>query len=368
MAGIGSGPVTAMLLADLGAQIIRIDRKVPSGLGAPRPWRYDIVARNRKAIHVDLKQPEAVELVLDLVGRADALIEGFRPGVMERLGLGPDACLARNPKLVFGRITGWGQDGPLAHVAGHDSNYTAINGLLSAIGREGQPPLAPLGMVGDYAGGSLSLAFGLLAALLEARRSGVGQVVDASVLDGVATLMTNYLSLRQAGIVSAERGTNVMDSGAPFYDVHLCADGKYVAVGAVEDSSYADLLARLSLTDPALRDRSPGNWPVIRKALADAFKAKPQAHWAEELAGANACVTPVLTLEEAFAHPHNRARGTFAEIDGVMHPAPGPRFSRTPAAPPRAPAEPTHENAVDALRGWIGDEETETLAKAGVFS
>ncbi|MCB1396646.1 MAG: CoA transferase [Rhodobacteraceae bacterium] len=367
MAGIGSGPVTTMLLADMGATVIRVDRKTPSGLGAPRPWALDLVARGRNAIRVDLKDKAGVDLVLRLIDRADALIEGFRPGVMERMGLGPEVCLKRNPRLVFGRVTGWGQDGPLRDVVGHDNSYTAVNGLLSAIGRAGSPPLSPLGMIGDYAGGSLSMAYGLMAALYEARRSGLGQVVDASVMDGVATLMTNYVGLRQAGVVSAERGTNLMDSGAPFYDVHRCADGGYVAVGAVSDAAYGALLTGLGLGDPALADRARPNWPALRQALAAAFATRSRDDWAAHFAGSPANVTPVLTVAEAFQHPHLRERHTFVEVAGTMHAGPGPKFSRTPLAPPPAPSEPTHENARAAIGDWLDATEVEALAAASTF-
>lgn len=356
LAGIGPGPLAAMLLADLGATVIRVDRKQPSGLGAPRPLRFDIGLRNRPTIRVDLKDSVAVELVLDLVASADALIEGFRPGVMERLGLGPDACLARNPRLVYGRVTGWGQDGPLAHTAGHDINYIALTGLLGAIGREGQPPTVPLNVVGDYAGGSLYLAFGLLAGILHARASGQGQVVDAAMVDGVATLLTPLLGLRAAGMMNGPRGTNLLDSGAPFYDVYACADGRYVSVGSIENKFFLQLLDRLGIDRaafPAQMDRAC--WGRLRQALAETFKTRNRDEWVALLQDTDACFAPVLDIDEAKDHPHLRERGTLIEVDGVVQAAPGPRFSLTPTARPDAPAEPSLDNAKTVLSGWLGD-------------
>lgn len=356
LAGIGPGPLAAMLLADLGATVIRVDRKQPSGLGAPRPVRFDIGLRNRHAIRVDLKDPDAVALVLDLLASADALIEGFRPGVMERLGLGPEVCLARNPKLVYGRVTGWGQGGPLAHTAGHDINYIALTGLLSAIGRAGQAPTVPLNVVGDYAGGSMYLAFGLLAGILHARASGQGQVVDAAMVDGVSTLLTPLLGLRAAGMMNGPRGTNLLDSGAPFYDVYACADGCYVSVGAIENKFFLQLLDRLGIDRaefPEQMDRA--SWDRLREALADKFKMRSRDEWAALLQDTDACFSPVLDFDEAKDHPHLSERGTLIEVDGVVQPAPGPRFSLTPAARPEAPAEPSLDKAKAALSDWLGE-------------
>lgn len=369
LAGIGPGPLAAMLLADLGATVIRVDRKEPSGLGAPRPLRFDLALRNRKSIRVDLKDPAGVELVLELVEKADALIEGFRPGVTERLGVGPEVCLERNPKLVYGRVTGWGQDGPLAHSAGHDLNYIAITGVLNAIGRKGEPPAIPLNIIGDYAGGSLYLALGLLAGILEARTSGKGQVVDAAIVDGVASLMTVLVGLRAAGMSTGERGTNLLDSGAPFYDVYECADGKYVSIGPIEHKFYLQLLQRLELDDPALRNQMDrNNWPEAKRAFAARFKAKTCAEWTKLLEGTDVCFAPVLDLEVAYEHPHLKARKTYIEVAGVMQPAPAPRFSRTPAGAPQPPAEVSAANAVAALKGWIPEEKIAVLAAAGAFA
>jgi crotonobetainyl-CoA:carnitine CoA-transferase CaiB-like acyl-CoA transferase len=369
LAGIGPGPVTAMMLADLGATVIRVDRKEPSGLGAPRPLRYDLGLRNRKSIRVDLKDPAAVALVLDLVANADALVEGFRPGVMERLGLGPDACLQRNPKLVYGRVTGWGQDGPLAHSAGHDVNYIALTGLLDAIGREGQAPTIPLNVIGDYAGGALMLAFGILAGVIEARASGRGQVVDAAMVDGAASLLTVLVGARAAGMMNGERGTNLLDTGAPFYEVYACADGKYISIGPIEGKFYRQLLERLEIDAPALqRQTDPAAWPEAKRVLAAHFRTRTRAQWTALLEATDVCFAPVLSMEEAPAHPHLRARGTFVEVDGVMQPAPAPRFSRTPAALPQPPAELNTDNAQRALQEWLSPSAVAAHRAAGTFT
>lgn len=366
LAGIGPGPLVAMFLADLGATVIRIDRKEPSGLGIPRPIEYDLGLRNRKSIRIDLKDPAGVEAVLKLVESADALIEGFRPGVTERLGLGPDVCRARNKKLVYGRVTGWGQDGPLAQSAGHDINYIAITGVLNAIGRKGHAPTVPLNLIGDFAGGSLYLAMGMLAALLEARASGEGQVVDAAIVDGVALLMTPMIGMRAAGMVNPERGTNVLDSGAPFYDVYECADGKFVSIGPIETKFYTQLLQRLELDSPALRDQMNRQcWDEARAAFSSRFKSRPLSEWTAMFDGTDMCVAPVLEVEEAFDHPHLVARGTFIEVAGLKQPAPGPRFSRTPLATPTPPAAFSETNTLAALNDWLPESEVRALMAAG---
>ncbi|VWB44357.1 carnitine dehydratase [Burkholderia lata] len=369
IAGIGPGPLAAMFLADLGATVIRVDRKEPSGLGAPRPVQFDLGLRNRKSIRVDLKDPAAVDLVLDLIANADALIEGFRPGVMERLGLGPEPCLARNPRLVYGRVTGWGQDGPLSQVAGHDLNYISIIGALHAMGRAGQAPTPPLNVLGDYAGGSLYLAFGLLAGILEARGSGKGQVVDAAMVDGVASIMTVTMGLHAAGMLDNARGTNLLDTGAPFYEVYACADGKYVSVGPIESKFYRLLLEQLDLQDhPLLQvqmDRA--QWPQAKQVFAEKFSERTRDEWVQRLGHLDVCVAPVLDFDEAPSHPHAQARGMFVDLDGVTHPAPGPRFSRTPAARPEAPAAPTTDNAIAALQGWLPDAQIDACRARGTF-
>lgn len=369
LAGIGPAPLCAMLLADLGATVIRVDRKEPSGLGAPRPLQFDLVLRNRKSIRVDLKDPAGVALVLDLVAKADALIEGFRPGVTERLGLGPEDCLRRNPKLVYGRVTGWGQEGPLAHAAGHDINYIAVTGVLNAIGRRGQPPSIPLNVIGDYAGGALYLALGILAGIVEARVSGKGQVVDAAIVDGVASLMTVLVGMRAAGMINSERGANLLDSGAPFYEVYECADGKYVSIGPIEHKFYLQLLRRLELEGMDLGDQMDAHkWPQAKRILADKFKTRTRAEWTAMLEGTDVCFAPVLDLEEAYEHPHLEARKTFIDVAGVTQPAPAPRFSRSALATPEPPAELSGANAAAALSGWLSEDEIAALGAAGIFT
>ncbi len=368
MAGIGPGPMCAMLLADLGATVLRVDRQQPSGLGLPSHTRFSIMNRSRHAIAVDLKRPEGIALVLRLVGEADALIEGFRPGVMERLGLGPEVCLQRNPKLVYGRMTGWGQDGPLAQAAGHDLNYIALAGVLHSIGRAGQPPTPPLNLVGDFGGGALYLAFGIACGLLEAQRSGKGQVVDAAMVDGAASLMTIFFALHAAGSFTMTRGENVLDSGAFFYDVYECADGKYVSLASIEDKFLEEFLRRMEIDPkemPAKMDRR--RWPEAKAKLAARFKAKSRDEWCRVLEGTDACFAPVLSLAEAPSHPHNLARGTFVEVDGIVQPAPAPRFSRTPAGRPTPPEDPG-ERGIASLAQWgIESGEIAALKRSGAL-
>jgi len=352
MTGIGPAPMCAMLLADLGATVLRVDRQQPSGLGLPSHTRFQILHRSRHAIAVDLKKREGVDLVLRLAGTADALIEGFRPGVMERLGLGPDHCLARNPKLVFGRMTGWGQEGPLAQAAGHDLNYIALAGVLHSIGRAGQAPTPPLNLIGDFGGGALYLAFGLVCGLLEAQRSGKGQVVDAAMVDGAASLMSIFYALHAAGSFSLKRGENVLDSGAFFYDVYECADGKYISLASIEDKFLEEFLRRMGIDAkemPGKMDKA--RWPEAKAKLARRFKSKTRDEWCRLLEGSDACFAPVLTLAEAPAHPHNAARGSFVEVDGIVQPGPAPRFSRTPASKPTPPEEPG-ERGIQSLAQW----------------
>ena len=368
MAGIGPAPMCAMLLADLGATVLRIERQQPSGLGLPGDARFNIMNRSRHAIAVDLKHPEGVALLLRLVGAADALIEGFRPGVMERLGLGPEPCLARNPKLVYGRMTGWGQQGPLAEAAGHDLNYIALAGVLHSIGRAGQPPTPPLNLIGDFGGGALYLAFGLACGLLEAQRSGKGQVVDAAMVDGAASLMTMFYALHAAGSFTASRGENALDSGAFFYDVYECADGRYVSLASIEDKFLEEFLRRMEI-DPAemppKMDRS--RWPEAKAKLAARFKRKTRDGWCRLLEGSDACFAPVLSLAEAPSHPHNLARQSFVELDGIVQPAPAPRFSRTPAGRPRPPETPG-ERGIASLAQWgLPPAEIAALKRSGAL-
>jgi alpha-methylacyl-CoA racemase len=330
LAGLGPAPFAAMLLAQLGADVVRIERPGVAADG----WLSDrLLTRGRRAVVADLKQPEGVDLVLDLVESSDALIEGFRPGVMERLGLGPDVCLDRNPRLVYGRMTGWGQTGPLATTAGHDINYVALTGALHAIGRAGDPPQVPVNLVGDFGGGAMYLVVGVLAGILHARTCGQGQVVDAAIVDGTAHQMTMIFEMLSAGAWRDERGVNLLDTGAPFYDVYETADGRHMAVGAIEPQFYAELLRLLDLDDPPDR-HDPAQWPALREVLAATFGRRTQAEWAAVFAGSDACVTPVLSLTEAMAHPHLVARGTYARDDGgSVRPAPAPRFSDTADTP-----------------------------------
>ncbi|MBR1221676.1 CoA transferase [Bradyrhizobium sp. U87765 SZCCT0131] len=366
-AGIGPAPMTAMLLADLGADVIRIDRLQPSGLGIAKPKQFDFLARGRQAVAIDLKHPDGVACALDLVSAADGLIEGFRPGVMERLGLGPDVCLAANPRLVYGRVTGWGQGGPLASAAGHDLNYIALSGALHAIGRAGAPPTPPLNLVGDFGGGGLYLAFGMVCALLASQRSGVGQVVDAAMIDGAATLMTSIYGMIGAGLHGGERGTNILDSGAPYYDVYRCADGGYVSVAPIEDKFIAELLRRLDLDAATFPDMAdPANWPAARAILTETFARKSRAEWCALLEGTDVCFAPVLSAAEAPHHPHVAARGTFVTIDGAIQPAPGPRFSRTPPPLPRS-ARQSQGDTAELLQRWaVAPERIATLRASGV--
>ncbi|MGF6820358.1 alpha-methylacyl-CoA racemase [Paraburkholderia atlantica] len=369
LAGIGPGPMAAMLLADLGATVLRIERRQPVKLGIERPLRYNLLLRNRKTIALDLKDPEAVELVLSLVECADALIEGFRPGVTERLGLGPQVCLERNPKLAYGRITGWGQEGPLAQYAGHDLNYIAITGVLNAIGRCDQPPSIPLNLIGDYAGGSLYLAMGLLSAILHARNGGAGQVVDAAIVDGTANLATTFFGMQAAGIWRDGRGTNITDSGSHFYDVYECADGKWITVGPIEDKFYVELLRLLDIDPQTLGTQlDASNWPAARALFALKFKSRTREQWSSLLEHTDACFAPVLSWTEAPAHAHLKARGTFIEVDGIVQPAPAPRFSATVPAKPTAPEAPDASTVDAALAAWLDPGRIGELKEAGTLA
>ncbi len=344
MSGLGPAPFAAMVLADQGAEVIRITR--PGAAATVGPTDLD---RNRSSLELDLRDPNALGVAQRLIDRADALIEGFRPGVMERLGLGPDACLARNPRLVFGRMTGWGQHGPLAQAAGHDLNYVAISGALHAIGPADQP-VPPLNLVGDFGGGGMLLAFGILCGVFEAQRSGRGQVVDAAMTDGAALLSTMLFNFRAAGQWSDRRADNLLDGGAPFYRTYACADGKHIAIGPLEPQFYALLRERCGLSDPlfdAQNDRS--RWPAMHERLATLFASRPRDAWCALLEGTDACFSPVLDWDEALRHPHNLARETHVSVGGVMQPAPAPRFSRTPAARPEPGSTP---DPAGVLRAW----------------
>jgi alpha-methylacyl-CoA racemase len=367
LVGIGPGPFAGMLLADLGADVIRVDRPGGNALQVSVPEK-DILSRGRPSVCVNLKDPRGIEVVLELVEKADILIEGFRPGVTERLGLGPEECLARNPKLVYGRMTGWGQDGPYAPTAGHDINYISVAGALDTIGRAGDPPQIPLNLLGDFAGGSMYLVTGVLAALVHARAGGEGQVVDAAITDGVAHLLAMPIGMMQIGSWNAERGTNLLDSGAPFYDVYETSDGRWMSVGGLEPQFYAAM-------EQVLKDAVPGSetlpdrydlaeWPALRKALAEAFRTKTQAEWTALFVGTDACVAPVVPIDEAAQHPHNVARGTYVEHEGLVQPAPAPRFSRTPANLTTSPVR-AGTNTAEALAAW-GITDIDSLLADGI--
>jgi len=366
IAGIGPGPFCGMLLADMGAQVIRIDRLEDSGLGVPLAAKHKLMHRSRPTISVDLKHPDGVEFVLSLCEGADALFEGFRPGVMERLGLGPDECRERNKQLVYGRMTGWGQDGPLADSAGHDGNYIGLAGLLSTIGEKGGLPVVPLNLTADFGGGGLYLAMGLLAAMLEAGKSGEGQVVDAAMVDGAASLMTMFYGLRAAGMWSDERGANILDGGAPFYRTYASKDNKSVIVCAIEKKFFGNLLAVLSINDIDPKDQfNKAQWPEYAARFEEVFSTKTRDEWCTLFEGIDACVAPVLSMAEAQDHPHNKARNTFQEIEGVVQPGPAPRFSRTESeitCPPQAVG-------IEALGDWpVPKSEIERLQQAGVLA
>ncbi|MAI89384.1 CaiB/BaiF CoA-transferase family protein [Ponticaulis sp.] len=346
-AGIGPGPFCGMLLSDLGADIVRIDRPGPA-----KGSRHDVTSRGRRSISLDLKSSGDVEVALKLVGKADALIEGLRPGVMERLGLGPDTALKRNPKLVYGRMTGWGQFGPFAKAAGHDLNYIALTGALGAMGRNGKPPAPPLNLVGDYGGGALYLAFGICAALLHARATGQGQVIDCAMTDGAASLASMFYGMRSAGIWSDNREDNLLDGGAHFYDTYECADGLYVSIGSIEPQFYALLLEKAELKDEQFKEQmNKKAWPELKAKLSEVLRQKTRAEWCSIMEGTDICFAPVLSLAEAPKHPHNVERKTFIEIDGVVQPAPAPRFSVTPGEVQRPPAG-SGEHTAEVLEDW----------------
>ncbi len=352
LVGIGPGPFAAMLLADLGADVIRVDRAQNVSGGDPESPPIDLLARGRRNVGVDLKSPAGVETALRMIEQADVLIEGFRPGVMERLGLGPDVCAKRNPRLVYGRMTGWGQEGPLAQAAGHDINYISLTGALHAIGRQGEAPVPPLNLVGDFGGGTMYLIMGVLAALVERQASGKGQVVDAAMTDGAASLMTIFYGIKAIGFWKDERGVNMLDTGAHFYDVYETKDGKYVSIGSIEPQFYALLLQHTGLANetlPAQFDRD--QWPALKAKVAAIIRAKTRDEWCAIMENTDVCFAPVLSMSEAPQHPHNIARGTFTEVKGIVQPAPAPRFSRTPGAIQRPPAHPG-QHTDEALRDW----------------
>ena len=358
VAGIGPGPFCGMMLADMGADVIRIDRADRVRGGDPAKPPADILARGRRSLAIDLKQAEGVEVVLRLVEQADVILEGFRPGVMERLGLGPDICLERNPRLIFGRMTGWGQEGPMAHAAGHDINYIALAGALEPIGRKGEKPTPPLNLVGDFGGGGMLLAFGIASALVERASSGKGQVVDAAMVDGAATLMGMFFSMTAIGAWSEERGTNLLDTGAHFYDTFETSDGKYVSIGSIEPQFYAELLEKIGLAGdelPAQMDKT--GWDGLKTRFEGIFKSKTRDEWCEIMEGSDVCFAPVLAMSEAADHPHIKHRKTFVESHGLIQPAPSPRFSRTVPELSRPPSHAgQHSEAVLESFGFAAEE------------
>jgi alpha-methylacyl-CoA racemase len=352
LAGIGPSPFAGMMLADAGADIVRIDRSERAVHPPHNEPHVDLLNRGRRSVAVDLKHADGVELVLRLVERADALTEGFRPGVAERLGLGPDVCLSRNPRLVYGRMTGWGQEGPWATTAGHDIDYIALAGALEPIGRAGERPVPPLNLVGDFGGGGMMLAFGVAAALVSVQRTGKGQVIDAAMVDGAAALMTMTYTLRAAGIWKDVRGTNMLDTGAPFYEVYETSDGRHMGVGAIEPQFYAELLRLLGFKPDELPDQMDREaWPEMKERFAEVFATRSREEWEEIFTGTDACVAPVLSPAEAPEHPHMRARGTFTEVAGVVQPAPAPRFMGTPGSIRHPPPNPG-QHGDEALLDW----------------
>jgi alpha-methylacyl-CoA racemase len=369
IAGIGPGPFAAMMLADMGADVVRVDRAQKVSGGDPASPPIDLLGRGRRSVGVDLKHPEGAGVVLRLVEHADVLIEGFRPGVMERLGIGPEECMARNPRLVYGRMTGWGQEGPYADAAGHDINYIALAGALDPVGRAGERPVPALNLIGDFGGGGMFMAYGVVCALLEAGRSGRGQVVDAAMVDGAAVLTTFIHSLRAIGIWTDERGTNLLDTGAPFYEVYETADHRFVSVGSIEPQFYAELLRLSGLEGeelPGQMDRS--QWPALKERVAEVFRTKTRDEWCALMEGTDVCFAPVLSMGEAPAHPHNRQRETFVDVAGVPQPAPAPRFGRTPGAIDRPPPH-AGQHTDDTLADWgFTTGEREKLRQAGAIA
>ncbi len=356
LAGIGPAPMCAMLLADMGATVLRIERETPADLGLQRAPKFNLLNRGRQIIALDLKSANGIAIAHQLIAKADVLIEGFRPGVMERLGLGPDACLKRNPRLIYGRMTGWGQEGPLAGAAAHDLNYIAITGALDAIGQKDRPPSIPLNLVGDFGGGALYLAMGILAALREAASSGIGQVVDAAIVDGTLSLMTAMYGNYAAGNWRLERGSNATDSGSAFYNVYECADGRYVSVAAIEHRFFRELLSRIGIDESEIPDRlDRSSWERSRALLAERFKTRTRDEWTSILEGTDSCFAPVLSMAETAQHPHLAARQALLDIDGVVQPAPAPRFSRTALAEPGPVRMPTRKQAIGWVAEWLGE-------------
>lgn len=368
LAGIGAGPYCAMMLADMGAEVVRVDRLTASGLGVPIDAKFDLLLRGRRSLAIDLKSEAGRDTVLHMIDQADALLESFRPGVVERMGLGPDVCLQRNPKLVFGRLTGWGQDGPYAQMAGHDINYIALSGVLHAVGSRDGQPVPPLNLVGDFGGGALYCAFGIVSALLHAQRTGQGQVVDAAMVDGAAALLTMVVGFQRGGIWSSQRGDNIVDGGAPYYATYETSDGRYVSIGAMEDKFYDLLLSKLGLADDTgMRPHTDRSlWDYQRERFEVCFLTRSRDEWCALLEGTDTCFAPVLTIEEASSHPHLKARQTYVDLNGVNQPAPNPRFSATKPEPSEPPAE-LGQHSREVLADWgISPEAIEKLCRSEV--
>jgi alpha-methylacyl-CoA racemase len=361
LAGIGPGPFCGMLLADMGAEVIRVDRP---GQAARRP--KDVLTRGRKSIAVDLKSEAGKEVVLKLCESSDVIFEGFRPGVTERLGLGPDECMARNPGLVYGRMTGWGQEGPMAQAAGHDINYISLNGALHAIGEAGGKPVPPLNLVGDFGGGGMFLAFGIVCALLEAKHSGKGQVVDTAMIDGAATLMGMFFTMQGAGAFSMDRGTNLLDGGAHFYGSYETSDGKYISLGSIEPQFYALLVEKAGL-DPErfAAQMDSGKWVELKADLTEVFKTKTREQWRDIMEGTDVCFAPILALDEVQHHPHNIARNSYIELDGIVQPAPAPRFSRTEVQATHGSRLPGEDTATVLSEAGLGQADIDSLIESG---
>lgn len=363
--GIGPGPFCGMMLSDMGAEIVRVERTGQFTIAAPK---FDVLLRNRRSIMIDLRKEEGVSTLLRMVEQADALQEGFRPGVMERLGLGPDVCLKRNPRLVYGRMTGWGQEGPIAKAAGHDINYISLSGALHAIGRKGEKPVPPLNLVGDFGGGGMMLAFGMACALFEAQKSGKGQVVDAAMIDGSAALMAMMYGFRASGYWADERGSNMVDGGAHFYDTYETSDGKYVSIGSIEPQFYALLLKHTGIDDPDFQNQhDQSKWPAFKARLTEIFKTKTRDEWCGIMEGTDICFAPVLSLDEAKDHPQCQTRNTFIELDGVLQPAPAPRFSRTTPDTPKPPPNVGVDTEAVLADFGFGTDDIEALKAAGAI-
>jgi len=363
--GIGPGPFCGMMLSDMGAEVVRVERIGSDQRADPK---YMVLHRNRRSIMVDLRKPEVVEAVLRIIDQADGLQEGFRPGVMERLGLGPDVCLARNPRLVYGRMTGWGQEGPLASIAGHDINYIALSGALHAIGRKGEKPVPPLNLVGDFGGGGMLLAFGMACGLFEAQRSGKGQVIDAAMVDGAASLMSMMYGFLSSGLWADEKGRNFIDGGAHFYDTYETSDNKYISVGSIEPQFYALLLKHAGIDDPDFQNQmDQSKWPKFKEALTAIFKSKTRDEWCDIMGETDICFAPVLSMNESSKHPHNEERKTFIDVKGVTQPAPAPRFSRTTPEVKCSPPVPGADNETVFTDYGFSQEEIDALKAAGAI-